>query len=130
MDEQKKPLSLNNRTDTLSCPNCNFPIRSNDKVCMFCHTPLHSTSWGLYHYFIRYFQHLRWRWRLKRRKSSKSIQYFKYFAFLGLGFVLTLAGGYLFFVSMFSNDFSDWIISLFLLFYGIYTLKTLLFRKK
>lgn len=132
MDERKEPLSLNNRTDTRSCPSCNFPVRSNDKICMFCHTPLQATGReGVYHYFLRYFQQLRWRWRLKkRRKSSKSIQYFKYFTFLGLGFVLTMVGGYLFFVSMFSNDFSDWLISLFFLFYGIYTLRTLLFRRK
>jgi hypothetical protein len=42
---------------------------------------------------------------------------------------LTLIGGYLFIVSMLSNNFSNWIISLLFLVYGIYTLKTLLYRK-
>jgi hypothetical protein len=42
---------------------------------------------------------------------------------------LTLGGGYLFIISMLSNDFSNWIISLLFLVYGIYTLKTLLYRK-
>lgn len=130
MDNRKKPLSKNSRTYLQSCPRCNFPIRSDDTTCMYCHTPIQQTKKGLYLYCLRYFQQLQWRWRLKRKKSSKSIQYFKYFAFLALGIGLTLVGGYLFIVSMLSNNFSNWIISFLFLFYGIYTLKTLVYKNK
>ena len=136
MDEPKEPLSINNETNMLSCPKCNFPVRSEDTKCMYCKTPLQPTGWKLYYYYFqRYFQQMLWRQRLKRRKSGrgrqnvKSIQYFKYFALFSLGVLLTLGGGYLFIISMLSNDFSNWIISLLFLIYGIYTLKTLLFRK-
>lgn len=129
MDEQKKSPSLNKKTDFQSCPNCGFPIRYDDKACMYCQTQFQITGWRLYHYFLRYslryFQQFRWRRRQKRRKSLKFLRYFKYFAFLGAGIALTLIGGYLFIESMLSNDFSNWIISLFFLCYGIYTLKTL-----
>ena len=136
MDEQKEPLSINNQPNMLSCPKCNFPVRYEDTKCMFCKTSLQPTGWRLYyHYFRRYFQQMLWRQRLKRRKGGRgrqkiqSAKYFKYFAFLCLGAFLTLIGGYLFIVSMLSNNFSNWIISLLFLIYGIYTLKTLLYRK-
>lgn len=134
MDEKKKPLSINNQPNLLSCPKCDFPVRSEDTKCMFCKTSLQPTGWKLYYYFFRrYFQQMLWRQRLKRKRSGrqsvKPAQCFKYFAFLGLGIFLTLIGGYLFFVSMLSNNFSNWIISLLFLFYGIYTLKILLYRK-
>lgn len=129
-DEKEEPLSFDKQAKIPSCPNCNFPIRRDDKKCMYCNTPLQTTGWKLHHYFIRYLQQLQWRWRLKKvNKSPRYISYFKYFAFLGIGVALTGVGGYLFFVSMLSNNFSSWVISLLFLFYGIYTLKTLFFKK-
>lgn len=136
MDEQKEPLSINNQSNMLSCPKCNFPVRSDDTKCMYCKTSLKPTGWRLYYYyFSRYFQQMLWRQRLKKRKSGrgkqkiKSAEFLKYIAFLGLGVFLTLVGGYLFIVSMLSNNFSNWIISLLFLVYGIYTLKTIFYKK-
>ncbi len=135
MDEQKEPLSINNGPNMLSCPRCSFPIRSEDDTCMYCNEPLRPTGWRLYYFYCRrYFQQLQWRRRVKnragrRKQLPKSNQYIKYFALLGVGVVLTLIGGYMLVNSVLSNDFSQGVISLLFLFYGIYTLKTLLVRR-
>lgn len=128
MDEQKKIPPFKKKEDTLSCPNCGFPVRHDDKSCLFCQTQLQATGWRLFYYFLRYFQHILWQRPSKRGKNSRYHQYFKYFAFLVVGIILTLVGGYLFIASMLSSHFSNWIISLFFLFYGIYALKSL-FKK-
>lgn len=129
MEEQKEPLSLNKKSYTHSCPKCNLPVRVNDKKCMYCNAPLKQNRWGFFLFLRQYFQWLQWRLRLNKRKS-REFKYLKFSAFFGVGITLTLIGGYLFAVSIFSNDFSNWIISLLFLFYGIYTLKTLFLKNK
>lgn len=128
MDEPKKIPPFKNKEDTLACPNCGFPVRHDDKTCLFCRSKLKSNGWRLFYYFLRYFQHILRQRPPKRGKSLRYHQYFKYFAFLVTGIILTLVGSYLFIASMLSSHFSNWIISLFFLFYGICTLKTL-FKK-
>ncbi len=128
MDEQKKSPHLNNRSDLRSCHNCGFPLRSDDKVCMFCRAQLQPTEEGYLHLIFRYFQQFQWGLRLNRKTGLRFIPYLKYFAFLGVGILLTLVGGYMFYISTLTKSFSNCMISLLFLLPGIYTLKTL-YRK-
>ena len=128
MDEQKKSPHLNKRADLRSCHNCGFPLRSDDKVCMFCRTKIQPTEEGFFRLLIRYFQQFQWGLPLNRKFGLRILPYLKYFAFLTVGILLTLVGGYMFYISTLTKSFSNWIISLLFLLPGIYTLKNL-FRK-
>lgn len=131
MDKPKKePILLNERRDYKLCLNCGFPNRNSDSKCLYCNTSVVEDkgviSWLSQTYYI-----LRWRWQLKQRRSAHSshMPLLKGVGLFFLGALLSGVGAYLLSMSVSEKSFSNGLIALLFLFYGFFTIKTLLFKK-
>ena len=134
MDKPKKePILLNNQQHHYRlCLNCGFPNRQADTHCMYCQTSLVEDT-GLLAWLRQTFYILRWRWQLRRKrehlqgKSGSGLG--RHLGYFLVGVLLSVAGLYLFTVSVAESSFSNALIALLFLFYGGFTLRSLFARK-
>ena len=131
MEEPKKePTPLNQNQDSKLCLSCGFPNFPNDVRCMYCNTSLvddgRLISWLRQTYHV-----LRWRWDLKQKRGavnrqSRTFSSLKAVGYFVLGAILSGVGLFLFIAAVNQSSFSNAIISVLLLLYGFFTLKSLL----
>lgn len=129
---KKEPILLNERHDYKLCLNCGFPNRNSDPKCMYCSTSLVEDK-GLVSWVKKTYYILRWRQQLKQRQDrlhpAPSDSLLKGIGFFFLGALLSGVGAYLMSMAMAERSFSNAMIALLFLFYGFFTIKTLLFKK-
>ena len=135
MDEPKKePALFHHKLEAKLCLNCGFPNRESDKHCMYCKTSMLEEvgliSWARQTYYI-----LRWRWQLKQRREKigsngeSTLRLPDLLGYFFIGALLSGAGLYLFASAVAENSFSSGLIAVLLLFYGVFTLKSLFAKK-
>jgi hypothetical protein len=134
MDKPKKnPILLNQKQDYKLCLNCGFPNRNSDTRCMYCNASLVEDT-GLAAWMRQTYYILRWRWQLRRRRSSlghtqRQYSLLKSLGFFMVGLVLSGFGVYIFTQAIAEQSFANGLIAFFFLIYGFITLRYLLFRK-
>ena len=109
----------------LLCWKCSFPNKVGDRHCMFCNAPLNKKL-NFISWIELYFAQRKWRKALSKRKAKGA----NGFITLTIGIILFLSGCYLFTKAVFTNSFTNWMISLLFLIYGIFSIKFFLSRKK
>lgn len=133
-DPKKEPIALRGNQDTKLCLNCGFPNRNTDSQCMYCRTSLIEDggliNWARQTYFV-----LKWRWQLKQKREvidepKTKIPFYRTSAYFFMGLVLSGAGVFVFTSAVGQNSFSSGLIALFLIGYGVFTLKTIILNKK
>ncbi len=135
MNEPKKePIPLSGNQDTRLCLNCGFPNRHTDSQCMYCRTSLIEDG-GLINWIRQTYYVLRWRWQLKQKregieKPESKTPFYRTAGYFFLGLVLSGVGVFVFTSAVGQNSFSSGLIALFLIGYGVFTLKTLILNKK
>ena len=135
MSKPKKDLSLLSK-DSLNeklCLNCGFPNRETDSHCIYCKNSFFREgdfiSWVKNTYYI-----FRWRWQVKQRtshmdSSSESlIPNLKLLGYFFVGVMFSSSGLYLFSNALAESSFSSGIIASLFLCYGIFTLRSVLYR--
>ena len=132
-DPKKEPTPLNERQDFKLCLNCGFPNRPKDTQCMYCHTSIKDDG-GVFSWLQQMYYVLKWRWDLKQKRNplgqGPNYSLIKSIGFFILGAVLSGSGVILFVDSVSRNTFSNAIIAILLLLYGVYTLKTLFISRE
>ena len=136
MSKSKKDLSLFIK-DSLKeklCLNCGFPNRESDSHCIYCKNSFlregDFISWVKNTYYI-----FRWRWQVKQRKNrvDSSLEFFmpnlKLLGYIFIGVMLSTSGLYLLSDALAESSFSSGIMASLFLFYGIFTLKSVLMKK-
>ncbi len=132
-DPKKEPIALSGNQDTKLCLNCGFPNRNTDSQCMYCRTSLVEDG-GLINWIRQTYYILRWRWQLKQKrdgieKPTSKTPFYRTAGYFILGLVLSGAGVFVFTSAVGQNSFSSGLIALFLIGYGVFTLKTLISNK-
>ena len=135
MDAPKKePALIRNKPEVKLCLNCGFPNRESDKSCMYCKTSMLEEP-GLIPWIRQTYYILRWRRQLKQRRenvggtSGSNLPPLNLLGYFIIGAILCGAGLYLFASAIAENSFSSGLIAVLLLFYGIFTLKSLFIAK-
>ena len=135
MDRPKKESSLaHHKLQPKLCLNCGFPNRDSDKHCMYCKTSFIEET-GLISWVQQTYYILRWRWQLKQKSeqvvkaTGSNLSFLNISGFFLLGVVLSSMGCYLFTLAVTENSFSSGLIAVLLLFYGVFTLKSLFVKK-
>lgn len=128
MDKPKKePAILNQSQNSKLCLNCGFPNRKTDSQCMYCRTSLIADN-GLFNWLCQAYYILRWRLELRQKRDSlkRKLPIYRSFGFFVLGVTLSAIGIFVFISSVSQNSFSNGLIAILLLGYGLVTLKKLL----
>jgi len=135
MDKPKKePPQLRHKLETKLCLNCGFPNRESDKHCMYCKTNMLEAT-GLISWVQQTYYILRWRQQLKRKRektdgtSGNNLPPLNLLGYFIFGAILGGTGLYLFASAIEENSFSSGLIAVLLIFYGIFTLKSLFIKK-
>jgi hypothetical protein len=131
MDKPKEePVTLYQRQDNKLCLKCGFPNRNSDNQCMYCRTSLIEDS-GFFNWILQTYYILRWRWQLKKKRESleSKPKIYRSFSCFTLGVALSSVGIFLFASAMNQNSFSNGLIALLLIGYGLVTLRALFFSK-
>lgn len=131
MDKPKKePVILNQNQNSKLCLNCGFPNRNTDSHCLYCRTSLIEDS-GLFNWILQTYYILRWRWQLKQKSDSLESKRLTYraFVFFIIGLILSITGIFVFTSALSQNSFSNGLIALLLIGYGVVTLKKIFSSK-
>ena len=131
MDKPKKePIILNQNQNSKLCLNCGFPNRNTDSHCLYCRTSLIEDS-GLFNWILQTYYILRWRWQLKQKSDSLESKRLTYraFVFFIIGLILSITGIFVFTSALSQNSFSNGLIALLLIGYGVVTLKKIFSSK-
>jgi hypothetical protein len=133
-DPKKDHITIIGNQDSKLCLNCGFPNRNKDSHCMYCRTSLKEDG-GLINWLRQTYYVVRWRWELKQKrevfeKSKPKTLFFRTAWYFFLGLVLSGAGIFVFTSAVGQNSFSSGLIALFLVGYGVFTLKSLIFKKE
>ena len=131
MDKPKKePIILNQNQNSKLCLNCGFPNRNTDSHCLYCRTSLIEDS-GLFNWILQTYYILRWRWQLKQKSDSLESKRLTYraFVFFIIGLILSITGIFVFTSALSQNSFSNGLIALLLIGYGVVTLKRIFSSK-
>ena len=133
-DPKKEPTAIIGNQDLKLCLNCGFPNRNTDSQCMYCRTSLKEDD-GLINWLRQTYYVLRWRWELKQKhkvfeKSKTKMPFYRTAWYFFLGLILSGAGIFVFTSAVGQNSFSSGLIALFLVGYGVFTLKSLIFKKE
>ena len=133
-DSKKEPVAINEKQGLKLCLNCGFPNRNTDSHCMYCRTSLKADG-GLLNWIRQTYYILKWRRQLKQKqvKINKSIfkkPFYRTAGYFFLGLVLSGAGIFIFTSAVGRNSLSSGLIALFLIGYGVVTLRTIIFNKK
>ena len=129
MDKPKKePIALRSPQEQKLCLNCGFPNRPSDKHCMFCHASVVEDR-GLMSWLRQTYYVLRWRLQLKQKRENldhnRQKKILRFVGYFMIGLILSLAGAYFAFTSVTDNSFTNGLIAVLLLLYGIFTFKSL-----
>jgi hypothetical protein len=132
-DPKKEPIAISRNQDSKLCLNCGFPNRHTDSQCMYCRTSLKEDA-GLINWIRQTYYVLRWRWQLKQKREGieepiSKTPFYRTASYFFLGLILSGAGVFVFTSAIGQNSFSSGLIALFLIGYGVFTLKTLLSNK-
>ena len=111
----------------LLCWKCSFPNKVGDRHCMFCKAPLNKKL-NLISRIELFLAQRRWRKALSKRKAR--VKGANRFIPLTIGIILFLGGCYLFTKAIFTNSFSNWMISLLFLIYGVFSIKFFLSKNQ
>ncbi|MCF8721014.1 hypothetical protein [Nitrospina gracilis] len=130
---KKEPIALHNRQDYRLCLNCGFPNRQSDTVCMYCSASLVEDT-GFFSWLKQSYYILRWRYQLRQKRENlkrggRGMGWARGLGYFSLGIFLSFTGVYFFSHSITENSFSNGLIALLLLGYGVFTLRGL-FRNK
>ena len=133
-DSKKEPVTLSGNQDSKLCLNCGFPNRNTDSQCMYCRTSLVEDE-GLINWVRQTYYILRWRWQLKQKrveieKPESKTPFYRTAGYFLLGLLLSGVGIFVFTSAVSQNSFSSSLIALFLIGYGVLTLKNLISRQK
>lgn len=131
MDKPKKePVTLNQNQNSKLCLNCGFPNRNTDSHCLYCRTSLIEDS-GLFNWILQTYYILRWRWQLKQKNDSLESKgpTCRVFVFFIIGLILSITGIFVFTSALSQNSFSNGLIALLLIGYGVVTLKKIFSSK-
>ena len=133
-DPKKEPIAIIGNQDLKLCLNCGFPNRNTDSQCMYCRTSLKEDD-GLINWLRQTYYVLRWRWELKQKrevfkKPKPKTSFYKTAGYFFLGLILSGAGIFVFTSAVGQNSFSSGLIALFLVGYGVFTLKSLISKKE
>lgn len=128
---KKEPTLLSSDQDYQLCINCGFPNRLTDKHCQYCNTGIEQDA-GVFSWLRHTYYVLRWRYQLKQKrdnlnKTPKSAM-MKVVGYFTIGVVLSGAGIYIFTLSIAQSSFTNGLIALLLLCYGVFTLKSLFIK--
>ena len=134
MDKPEKDQALfRHKLEPKLCLICGFPNRESDKRCLYCKTSILEEpgliSWVRQTYYV-----LRWRWQLKQRRkkvsgiSGSNLPPLNLLGYFLIGAIFIVAGLYLFTSAITENSFSSGLIAVLLLFYGIFTFKSLFIK--
>nr|WP_249218482.1 hypothetical protein [Nitrospina sp. Nb-3] len=115
------------------CLNCGFPNRQADTTCMYCSASLVEDN-GFFSWLRQSYYILRWRYQLRQKRENlkqghRGMTWGKGVGYFSLGIFLSFTGVYFFSHSITENSFSNGLIALLLLGYGVFTLRGL-FRNK
>ncbi len=95
---------------------------------MFCHAAVANEK-GLMSWFRQTYYVLRWRLQLKQKRENLNHQprkkILRFAGYFMIGLVLSLAGAYFAFTSVADNSFTNGLIAVLLLLYGVFTFKSL-----
>ena len=135
MDKPKKePIILNpERQQHRLCLNCGFPNRQSDTSCMYCQSSLAEET-GLIPWIRQTYYILRWRWQLKQKRENLQVEkpemgWIRHLGFFLLGVILSAVGLYFFSHSLTQSSFSNALIAVLFLLYGVLTIKNLFSKK-
>ena len=133
-DPKKEPIAIIGNQDLKLCLNCGFPNRNTDSQCMYCRTSLKEDD-GLINWLKQTYYVLRWRWELKQKrevleKPKPKTPFYRTAGYFFLGLILSGAGIFVFTSAVGQNSFSSGLIALFLVGYGVFTLKSLISKKE
>ena len=133
-DPKKEPIVISVNQDSKLCLNCGFPNRNTDSQCMYCRTSLKEDD-GLINWLRQTYHVLRWRWELNQKrevfeKPKPKTPFYRTAGYFFLGLVLSGAGIFVFTSAVGQNSFSSGLIALFLVGYGVFTLKSLISKKE
>jgi hypothetical protein len=133
-DPKKEPIAIIGSQDLKLCLNCGFPNRNTDSQCMYCRTSLKEDD-GLINWLRQTYYVLRWRWELKQKrevfeKQKPNTPFYRTAGYFFLGLILSGAGIFVFTSAVGQNSFSSSLIALFLVGYGVFTLKSLISKKE
>ena len=133
-DPKKEPIAITRNQDSKLCLNCGFPNRHTDSQCMYCRTSLKEDA-GLINWLRQTYYVLRWRSQLKQKRDDvenpiSKTPFYRTAGYFFLGLVLSGAGVFVFTSAVGQNSFSSGLIALFLIGYGIFTLKNLISKKE
>ena len=125
MSEKQFDVPRMGLPDTKLCPHCGLPNKSVDTKCGYCETPLRRPD-GLPpgEWLKLYFSRVKWNWRL-RKTGKNNPRVLGKGPMVLVGTVLCVIGGVLLASSVFTKNFSNGVLSLFFLLYGISALKGL-----
>ena len=132
MENQKKESILIHESQNYRlCLNCGFPNRSTDKKCQYCRVSIEQDSslrsWIRQTYYV-----LRWRWQLNQQRDNLNrtprAVFLKALGYFMIGAVLSGLGIYIFTLSVAQNSFTNGLIAVLFLLYGVFTLKTLFYK--
>ena len=133
-DPKKEPIAISQNQDSKLCLNCGFPNRNTDSQCMYCRTSLKEDA-GLINWLRQTYYVLRWRWQLKQKREDiekpvSKTPFYRTAGYFFIGLVLSGAGIFVFTSAVGQNSFSSGLIALFLVGYGVFTLKSLISKKE
>ena len=133
-DPKKEPIAISVNQDSKLCLNCGFPNRNSDSQCMYCRTSLKEDD-GLINWLRQTYYVLRWRSELNQKrevfeKPKPKTPFYRTAGYFFLGLVLSGAGIFVFTSAVGQNSFSSSLMALFLVGYGIFTLKSLISKKE
>ena len=133
-DPKKEHIAIIGNQDSKLCLNCGFPNRNTDSQCMYCRTSLKEDD-GLINWLRQTYYVLRWRCEIKQKhkvfeKPKPKTPFYRTAGYFFLGLVLSGAGIFVFTSAVGKNSFSSGLIALFLVGYGVFTLKSLISKKE
>ena len=125
MSEKQFDVPRMGLPDTKLCPNCGLPNKSTDTKCGYCETLLRRPdALPPGEWLKSYFSRVKWNWKLRKTRKKNSLVLGKGLTVLA-GAVLSVIGAILLVSSVFTKNFSNGVLSLFFLLYGISALKGL-----
>ncbi len=129
MSEKQFDTSRKDQSNAKLCPSCGFPGKATDSKCLYCQTSMQSpASLPPGEWLKWYFARLQWKWKKKKYLKKAPDTLGKGITTL-VGFALCIIGGFLLTLSITTSSFSNCIIALFFLLYGVFTLKSVLPKK-
>lgn len=108
----------------VNCPQCGCPNKDSDRFCSYCEAPIDGKP-AMSARFRRAVETLRWRYKLKSRKTGYKTAARKRLGALFtifLGLALTALGGWFLVSALATSAFSEFAIGAMFALYGVYSI--------